>query len=456
MPRLGIGRFMRRALLYGTFWVGLYVLAALFPLVLVSLGERPPSRSFLVEFAIGLGFVGLAMMGFQFALTARFRSIAGTLGMDNMLQFHRQAGIIAVLFVLAHAVIVVIADPQYLEFFDPRVNWQRAGALSIVTALLIALVVLTLWRQQIKLPYEWWRLTHGIIGSFVILIGLAHVIMIDNLVGEPWKRAVIIALIVGSLLLLVQARLIKPLLALRRPWRVVSVKPEVEKVWTLTLEPDGHDGLRYRPGQCVWITIDDSPFAMAQHPFTIASSAASRTSGREPGSLQLTIKELGDYTANVGAVKPGTRAYVEGPYGAATLEPDTSHPAIFIIGGIGITPAMSMLRTLRDAGSTRPLLLIYGNAAVDRIVFREELERMREAMDLTIVHVIERPPPEWDGETGYVTPELIERYLFGPFAQDDAEFFVCGPDPMMNVVEPALCDRGVSIHNINSERFQIV
>jgi predicted ferric reductase len=447
---------MKRAMRYGTFWIGLYVLAVLLPLGVVLLGERPASRGFLVEFAIGLGFVGLAMMGFQFALTARFRAIAGTLGMDNMLQFHRQAGIIAVLFVLAHAVVVIIADPNHLEFFDPRVNWQRAGALSMVSVLLVTLVAITLWRQQIGLPYEWWRLTHGIIGSFIMLVGIAHVMMIEYLVSQPWKKAVIIALVVGSLLLLVQARIIRPLLALRRPWRVASVKKEIDRVWTLTLQADRHDGLWFRPGQCVWITIDDSPFSLAQHPFTIVSSASKPASGDMAASFELTIKELGDYTSGIGEVKPGTRAYVEGPYGAATLDVEPDHPAVFIVGGIGITPAMSMLRTLRDLDRKRSLLLIFACASKDRIVFREELDAMREALGLKIVYVLEEPPDSWGGESGYVTPEMLSRHLTSPFDRDETEFFLCGPEPMMNIVEPALRDRGVSIHNINSERFQIV
>jgi predicted ferric reductase len=447
---------MKRALHHGTFWIMLYILVVLFPLALVLLGERPPARGLLVEFAVGLGFVGLAMMGFQFALTARFRSIAGTLGMDNMLQFHRQAGIIAVVFVLAHAVLVIVGDRPYFEYFDPRVNWQRAGALSAVTVLLVTLVVITLWRQQIKLPYEWWRLTHGIIGSFILLVGLAHVMMIEYLVHEPWKKFIIIALVVGSLLLLVQARIVKPLLALRRPWRVAAVRKEIDKIWTITLEAVGHDGLRFRPGQCIWMTIDDSPFALAQHPFTIASSAVKPAGGEPTNTVDLTIKEVGDYTAKIGSVAIGSRAYVEGPYGAATLDLDSDHPAVFIIGGIGITPTISMLRTLRDLNRPRPLLLINANVNENNIVFREELDAMRDQIGLKLVNVLEHPPPGWGGERGYVTKAILMKHLTPPFDRPDTAFFVCGPEPMMNAVEPALRNLGVSIHQINSERFQIV
>ncbi|TVQ53969.1 MAG: hypothetical protein EA377_06705 [Phycisphaerales bacterium] len=447
---------MRRFFQQERWWVAIYIAAVLSPLALVLITPSPPSRGFLVEFAMGLGFVGLAMLGLQFALTARFRSIGGRLGLDTMLQFHRQAGIIAALFVFGHVVVALASEPAYFVFLDPRDNFARAGALSLVIVLIPLLLVLTFYRERIGLPYEWWRLSHGIIGALILVIGLAHVIRVDYLIGTPAKRAVIGVLVVGAIALLIHTRLVRPWLARRRPWRVADVRRETPRIWTLTLQSDSEHGLRFLPGQCVWLTIDESPFSFQQHPFTISSTAAESIQSPPVRTFEVTIKELGDFTRQIGKVKPGSRAFVEGPYGTSVMDPEAKSPAVFIVGGIGVTPAICMLRTLRDLQRQRPLLLLYATRTVDGAAFENELACMKNEMDLNVVRLVEEPPDGWTGESGRFSAEILERVVKPPFDRDDTQYFICGPDSMMDLAELTLRDRGVSAVQIHSERFQIV
>jgi ferredoxin-NADP reductase len=125
------------------------------------------------------------------------------------------------------------------------------------------------------------------------------------------------------------------------------------------------------------------------------------------------------------------------------------------VGGVGITPIMSMLRTFRDRADPRSLLLVYGNPTWDAVLFREELDLLPAALKLTVVHVLEQPPPDWRGEIGRLTPALLDR-LLADQVWEHAEYFVCGPQPMMDVLEPYLRRRGVPLRRIFSERFQIV
>lgn len=71
-----------------------------------------------------------------------------------------------------------------------------------------------------------------------------------------------------------------------------------------------------------------------------------------------------------------------------------------------------------------------------------------------MVHVLERPPEGWAGETGYVTAELLERHL--PPGHRRFQFFICGPDPMMDAAEAALVDLGVPPERVHTERFDMV
>ena len=80
---------------------------------------------------------------------------------------------------------------------------------------------------------------------------------------------------------------------------------------------------------------------------------------------------------------------------------------MFIVGGIGIAPALSMLRTLADRADQRPLWMFYGNRAWDRVAFREELERLAQVLPLRLVHILQEPPADWEGERGLITEELF-------------------------------------------------
>ncbi len=438
---------MKKSLSQAVLWIALYVVLAALPLGLALLAPLPPPRGFWIEFGVGLGFVGLAMLGLQFALTARFRQIAAPFGLDLMLHFHRQAGLVAFGLVLAHPVILILAYPPFLQFLDPRVQFVRSLALWVVIGSLVLLIVLTLWRRRFRLAYEWWRATHGLFALMVVFIGLVHVLRVGYYIASPWKQAVWVGMSGAAILLLLHARVVKPLRMRRTPYRITGVRPERGRSWTITVEPDGHEGLRFLAGQFAWVTFGDSPFSMEQHPFSFSSSA------RRPRQLEFTVKELGDFTSTIGSLQPGTRAFVEGPYGAFVLPPE-SPGAVFVAGGVGVTPVMSILRTLRDEGDRRPLLLIYGCAREENITYREELREMEGEMNLRVVQVLEQPPESWTGEKGMIESEILERHL-PPLDAVEREHFVCGPEPMMDVVETHLLRRGVPIRKLNSERFNI-
>src|SRR5690625_7624529 len=90
---------------------------------------------------VALGFVGLALFGLLFLFSGRFVRIAPVFGMDNILNFHREIGILAFFLVLAHPVTLLIAEPEFLSYFDPSVNLPRALALSFVTVALLVILV---------------------------------------------------------------------------------------------------------------------------------------------------------------------------------------------------------------------------------------------------------------------------------------------------------------------------
>ena len=212
--------------------------------------------------------------------------------------------------------------------------------------------------------------------------------------ADPWKRALWIGLTIFWIALLLYVRIVKPLFMLRRPYRVSEVRKERGDTTTLVMQPDGHAGFRFTPGQFGWLTLWGSPFKITGHPFSFSSSAEVAD-----GRVEMTIRNLGDFTSAIHEVPVGQRVYLDGPYGAFTIgNPADMH--VLIAGGVGITPMMSMIRTLADRGDKRPVILLYGSKDWESITFREELEALKARLDLTIVHVLSESAGRLDGRAG--------------------------------------------------------
>jgi len=241
---------------------------------------------------------------------------------------------------------------------------------------------------------------------------------------------------------------LKPLWRYRHPWRVESIHAEHGNAWTMVMRPEGHPGFRFQPGQFAWVMVGRSPFALTQHPFSLSSSA-------EDGErVAMTIKARGDFTGTIAKVQPGTRVYLDGPHGVFSPDRFEGPGFVLIAGGVGITPIISMVRTMADREDPRPCLLLYANRDWDGVTFRDELDELARRTPLTVVHVLEKAPEGWEGETGYITEAILRRHL--PKRFERMQYFVCGPGPMMDAMDIALCKVGVSAERINTERFDMV
>lgn len=432
----------------GVFWLLLYLAIVMVPIALMLVPPVPAGRGFWLELSIALGFVGLTQIGLQFLLIARFRRLTAPYGIDIILRYHRQIAVVAVAAILLHPVIIMIDEPSRLKLLNPLGgHWaSRLGLLSVLA--LVVTVVVSLLRERWQLKYEYWRATHLALGILAIVAAQAHVSLTGLYTNTAWKQAVWIGMAAVMVGFVVVLRVVTPLRQRGRQWRVVELRPERGETYTLALEPDGHDGLTFMPGQFAWIKIADSPFTIEEHPFSFASSAA-RTDRVEFG-----IKALGDFSAEVAHLDVGATVYLDGAHGAFSMDRYQAPGYVFLAGGIGITPFMSMLHTMADRADPRPVTLIYADRAWDDVAYRDELDRLRERLALDVVYVLEEPPADWDGEEGMVTEDLLERRL----PQDDFErmYLICGPPPMMDAVHAALMERGVAQRHIQLERFALV
>lgn len=237
------------------------------------------------------------------------------------------------------------------------------------------------------------------------------------------------------------------MLARRYPYTVVDVSLAADRTWLVSIEPS-RVGIEFEAGQFVFLTLDDNPMSLEQHPFSIASSAG------VPGRLEFAIKELGDYTSRIGTTPVGQTAYVDGPYGSLRLPTAPVAGMVMIAGGIGISPVMSMLRTMRDRGDVTPVVLIYAANRHEDLLFSDELDDLARLDHVEVVRVLLEPPVGWTEEQGLVGADVIERHL-PTDAGAGWHAVICGPPVMMDVAERALRERGLPLSRIHSERFDI-
>lgn len=433
-------------------WIALYLALVAAPFAALLWGELPPSRGFWFDLSVALGFAGMAMMGIQFALTARFRRMTAPFGVDVIYLFHRYLAWIALGLVAAHFAMLWLFHQDALgATIDPReAPWElTAGRAALV---LFALAVVTSeWRKQLRLEYGLWRYLHVVLATAGFAAAVAHIVGVGNFTAVPAKRALWLSVTLAWVLLLVRVRLVGPWRQLRRPWRVVEVRPERNETVTLALEPEGHGGIaRFLPGQFAWLTLRASPFGLREHPYTIASAP------EQLPRVEFGIKALGDFSAAAAGVRPGERAWLDAPFGVFSVDRHRDAPGfVGIVGGIGITPLLSMLRSMAARGDAQPVWLFYGNKGWDDVAYREEIEALRGRLALTLVHVLEEPPEGWEGARGFITRELLEQHLPPAELRGRLHYFLCGPTPMTAAAEAALGALGVPAWQVHTEIFEL-
>lgn len=429
-------------------WLTLYVLLAVAPLPL-SLINLDPGRGFWVNSSVAFGFVALSLMGLQFVLAARFVRATTTFGIDVVLQVHRQMTAVIVICALAHPTVLMVWDTRFLGLLNVWTSPLRAKLAVASVVLLLVLVVTSMWRHALHLSYQAWQLLHAALATLIVVTALVHVLLIGYYVDQPWERALWIAYSAAFLFVGAWVRLIRPAFRWRRRWQVTAVaeQPGGHTVTLRLRAPSvyGRNGFQFRPGQFAWINVGRSPFSIRYHPFSISSSA------ERHDEVQFTIKTETHFTAEVHDFQPGQTVYLDGPWGHFSMDLHEGPGFVFIGGGVGITPLLSMLSTLADRKDERPCWLVVGNRHEDQMIGRIESEKLATRMNLTVVQVLSAPPARWTGPSGRINAELLDSIL--PSGRDRLQYFICGSEAMMDGAEAALKHLQIPVDHVHAERF---
>jgi predicted ferric reductase len=438
-----------------TFWAAAFLAVLLVPLLLVlGVAER---SSVVARLSGGMGLLAASVLVCAVVLPSRLRSLTHTFGIERVIGLHRYVGVLAAVLVFAHLALVVAADPANVALLDVFNAPNRARAATGATVGIGAMIVLAVLRKRRQHRYEVWRWVHLSLAGSVLVLSALHIWLLDHLVRDPAMRLWFLVLALGVLGVLAYRWIWRAFFDVSSEYVVREVRPETDSVSTLVLEPRRerdrpgipHRSLEFAAGQFAWLRLEPSLTAQ-EHPFTIASSAHLGV------WTEFTIRHTGDFTNELGRLRPGRRVWVDGPHGSFTADLERTTGLVLIAGGVGITPMMSMLRTLAHRRDRRPHRLIVVARTVDDLLFRAELRQLREQLDLTLVELLRKPPEGWTGATGAVDEALLSDVLPGPFRRNQLDYFICGPPAMVTDVLLALDALGIPHPRIHTEQFDLV
>src|SRR5215218_6758783 len=128
-----------------------------------------PGRGFLVDLSVALGFLALSVMGLQFALAARFSRATAPFGIDAVLRYHKQMSALAVVAAFGHPALLFLADDRYLVLLDVADAPLRAQFAWLSVLALGLLMVTSIWRRGLRIPYQVWHVLHSLLGVTIVL-----------------------------------------------------------------------------------------------------------------------------------------------------------------------------------------------------------------------------------------------------------------------------------------------
>ncbi|HJV11695.1 MAG TPA: FAD-dependent oxidoreductase [Burkholderiales bacterium] len=218
---------------------------------------------------------------------------------------------------------------------------------------------------------------------------------------------------------------------------------------TLAFRLEKPAGFQFKAGQAIVLELLDPPaedgqkrrtFSLVSAPFESTLVIATRM---RDTAFKRALRALPD----------GASLKLTGPIGQFTLA-DAARPAVFLAGGIGITPFMSMLRQAAQNQSPQTLLLLYSNRRPEDAAFLEELQALeRQNRNFRLVATMtemSKSARAWSGQTGFVDAALISRATHGLQAP---VIYVVGPPAMVLAMQETLRGAGVSDEDIRSEEF---
>ena len=284
------------------------------------------------------------------------------------------------------------------------------------------------------MKYQLFIWIHRVLG-LVFFAGFLHAFMAKrgNIANfEPLFYYMLFVMAAAAVAFIYHSLLL-PFMKTGHRYSVGSVKKWSDSVVEIILEPKGRF-MKFVPGQFAYIRFLGHPVSDESHPFSMASSPLEK-------NLRFVVKVLGDYTASLLALQPGTTAILDGPHGGFSFKYGKSKQQVWIAGGIGVTPFLAMARALPTRGYSVDFYYCVQTASEGfyDAEFTELARRNR----------CFRPHLFCQDKDGFMKVDILVKNG----GLENKDIFICGPPPMMHALHDGLTKAGIKDKRIHFEDF---
>lgn len=382
-----------------------------------------------------LGLVGMVMFSINLILAGRFKFLDKYFhGLDKVYANHSRIGAISFSLLLFHPLFLVVkyitfSLQQAALFFVPFTNMPVTwGIISLF--IMIVLISATFY---IKLKYHIWKFSHKFM-VFAFFFAMLHSFFIYSDVSRSnLLRLYILIFALLALFVSLRKSFLDKFLFNKIKYKVIGVKLLNADILEIEMSPVSKK-LSFNPGQFAFFSFIGEGVSPESHPFSISSSSTE-------DNLKITVKNLGDYTKLLLNLKSNDDVLIEGPFGGFSYKKAKSKNQIWIAGGIGITPYLSMVKGLESGYNVD---LYYSVKEAKEAVYLKDFEEISQKnpnLKFTL----------WNAtESGYISSQSILNLSKG---LDSKDIFLCGPPMFMESLKNQFIGLGVNIKKIHYENF---
>lgn len=376
---------------------------------------------------------GLALLSFNIILSARLAIFERLfLGLDRAYRAHRLIGGSTLMLLMLHGAMItakyssisLLSGFEYLKpsFDIPLMLGKMALVIMIIT------VVISVY---IRIKYQWFIIVQRVLGAMIFLGGY-HALFVSgsDLRSIPMLFGYFILLGGSAVFLYVYRSVFHKSIKRTFEYRILSVSHS-KKVSLIWLKPVA-SAMAFYAGQFAFFKFDSKAVDTESHPFSFSSSS-------DDENIRIAVKSAGDYTTDLRGVRVGDSVQIEGPYGYFSFTKIRASRQVWVAGGIGITPFLSMAHSLPK---NYQVILYYCVNTISDAIFLKELENLAtENKNLELV---------------LVCNDHNQKIRAKDFVSSSTEaYLLCAPSAMMFALEKQLRDLGVPNNSVYYEDFAL-
>ncbi|MCX4861755.1 ferredoxin reductase family protein [Streptomyces canus] len=395
----------------------------------------------------GAGRIAGLLCGYACAvlvgLMARVPLLEERIGSDRVARWHAMAGRYTVCLLLAHIGLILAGyaaqDGASLwhETLTVVLDYPEMLKATAGTVILLAVGITSARAVRRRTSHEFWYYVH-LLTYAAVFLSFGHQLALGNdFNGNTAATAAWYALYLGVAALVLWFRILAPVrLNLRHRLRVESVHREAPGVYSVVVRGRRLDELGARAGQFFRWRFLGQGMGWTSTPYSL--SAPPRRD-----RMRITAKALGDHSAAVALLRPGTRVWAEGPYGSLTADRQTSPKSLLIAAGVGITPMRALFETLPGQ-----VTLLYRARRAEDLALGGELEALARWRGAKVLYALN----ETDGRRPDLTAPSLRAAVPDLSGHD---VYICGPHGFARDLYEELRAAGVPDRRIHHESFEL-